>query len=156
MIEIEIPGFGKMVLKHLVCDYNGTLACDGIMLPEIAPLVRKLSKIVKIHIVTADTFGIARKFLSELPCHLTVLPQENQDAGKRAFIEKLGTVNTVAVGNGRNDSLMLKEAALGICLIQGEGANVTTLLNADIVCTSAKDAFELLLNPKRLVATLRK
>ena len=63
---------------------------------------------------------------------------------------------TVCIGNGRNDSLMLKEAALGICLIQAEGANVVSLLNADIACKSAKDALELLLNPKRLIATLRK
>jgi soluble P-type ATPase len=156
MIEIDIPGFGRMTLEHLVCDYNGTLACDGMILPEVIPLVRRLSRIMKIHIVTADTFGIARKFLSELPVRLSILPQVNQDEGKQAFIEKLGVMTTVCVGNGRNDSLMLKEAALGICLIQAEGANVTTLLNADIVCTSAKDALELLLNPKRLVATLRK
>ncbi|GJQ57204.1 MAG: ATPase P [Candidatus Scalindua sp. AMX11] len=156
MIEIEIPGFRKMTLEHLVCDYNGTLARDGIILPEVIPLIRRLSKMMKIHIVTADTFGIARKCLSGLPVRLSILPQVNQEIGKQAFIEKLGVMTTVCVGNGRNDNLMLKEAALGICLIQAEGANITTFLSADIVCTSAKDALELLLNPKRLIATLRK
>lgn len=156
MIEIDIPGFRKMSLGHLVCDYNGTLACDGAILPEVTSLIQRLSKIMKIHIVTADTFGIAKKSLSGLPVFLSILSEENQDESKRAFVEKLGNMTTVCVGNGRNDSLMLKEAALGICLIQTEGAHVTTLLHADIVCTSAKDALELLLNPKRLIATLRK
>ncbi len=156
MIQIDIPGFGTMALEHLVCDYNGTLACDGIIMPGVAPLIRRLARDMKINIVTADTFGVARRFLSNLPVSLSILSQENQDEGKRAFIEKLGTMNTVCIGNGHNDNLMLKEAALGICLIQAEGANITTLLNADIVCTSARDALELLLYPKRLVATLRK
>ncbi|MDR4504720.1 MAG: hypothetical protein MRK01_08015 [Candidatus Scalindua sp.] len=156
MIEIDIPGFRKMALGHLVCDYNGTLACDGTILSEVIPLVRRLSRIMKIHIVTADTFGTARNSVSGLPVCLSILPQENQDECKRAFVEKLGAMTTVCVGNGRNDRLMLKEAALGICLIQAEGACVTTLLCADIVSTSAREALELLLNPKRLIATLRK
>ena len=29
MIDIEIPGFGRLQLAHLVLDYNGTLAIDG-------------------------------------------------------------------------------------------------------------------------------
>mgnify|MGYP003423349294 CR=1 FL=1 len=156
MIEIDIPGFGKMSLRYLVCDYNGTLACDGLILPEIIPLIGRLSRDMKIYIVTADTFGITRKCLSDLPVNLTILSQNGQDTGKLAFIKKLGAEMTVCIGNGRNDSLMLKEAALGICLIQAEGANVVSLLNADIACKSAKDALELLLNPKRLIATLRK
>jgi len=51
--------------------------------------------------------------------------------------------------------LMLRDAALGICLTEAEGACVQTLQAADIVCRSAKDALNLLLNPKRLIATLR-
>lgn len=156
MIEINIPGFGKMGLKHLVCDYNGTLACDGVLLPEVSSLLERLSEDLKIYIVTADTFGIARKYLVDLPIHLTILSQDNQDEGKLAFVRQLGVATTVCIGNGRNDSLMLKEAVLGICLIQAEGANITTLSNADVVCKSVEDALELLLNPKRLVATLRK
>jgi soluble P-type ATPase len=29
MIEIDISGYKTLQLKHLVLDYNGTLACDG-------------------------------------------------------------------------------------------------------------------------------
>ena len=41
---------------------------------------------------------------------------------KEQFGESLGTEKVVAVGNGVNDSLMLKKAALGIIVIGEEGA----------------------------------
>jgi len=156
MLEIDIPGHGKLCLKYIVSDYNGTLACDGKLFPEINPLLRKLSADLEIHVITADTFGIAEKQLSDLPVKLVVLPQENQDHGKLDYIRKLGASSVASLGNGRNDKLMLKESALGICLLQAEGSNVLSLMESDIVCKSAKDALELFLNPKRLIATLRK
>jgi soluble P-type ATPase len=51
---------------------------------------------------------------------------------------------------------MLKEAAIGIAIIQKEGASFQALNNADIVCTSIKDALELVENPIRIKATLRR
>jgi soluble P-type ATPase len=50
---------------------------------------------------------------------------------------------------------MLKNAALGIVVIQKEGATVKSLENADIVCNNIIDALELLKNPLRIIATLR-
>ena len=59
------------------------------------------------------------------------------------------------MGNGRNDQLMLEEAALGIAVILEEGAAAVTLSAADVVCTNIVSALELLDNPLRLIATLR-
>ena len=50
---------------------------------------------------------------------------------------------------------MLKEAAMGIAVVLKEGTAVSTLISADVVCTSIVDALELLMNPMRLTATLR-
>jgi soluble P-type ATPase len=50
---------------------------------------------------------------------------------------------------------MLKEAALGIGVIQAEGAAVEAILAADLVTTSVLDALDLLIHPLRLTATLR-
>lgn len=50
---------------------------------------------------------------------------------------------------------MLRDAALGICIIEAEGGCIKTLQVADIICRSAKEALNLLLSPKRLIATLR-
>jgi soluble P-type ATPase len=33
MQSTQIPGFGELTLEHLVLDYNGTLAVDGLLLP---------------------------------------------------------------------------------------------------------------------------
>jgi soluble P-type ATPase len=84
-----------------------------------------------------------------------VLPAERQDVGKLAYIERLGARKTACIGNGRNDRLMLKEAALGIAVVQGEGAASETLLAADVVCPDILSALALLRDPLRLKATLR-
>ena len=59
------------------------------------------------------------------------------------------------MGNGRNDRLMLKEAALGVAVMLAEGVFTETLTAADVVCRDILDALNLLTNPLRLVATLR-
>jgi soluble P-type ATPase len=74
---------------------------------------------------------------------------------KLLYVKDLGFDRTVCIGNGRNDRMMLKEAALGIAVILNEGACVVTLLSADVVCTSIVSALELLIYPLRLTATLR-
>ncbi|MEW5909583.1 MAG: ATPase P [Thermodesulfobacteriota bacterium] len=155
MIEIGIPGYRKLVLNHLVLDYNGTLACDGILQKGVKELLITLSKKMKIHVITADTFGKVRSGMTGIPCDISIFPAEGQDTGKLEYIRKLDPTHTVCVGNGRNDRLMLKESALGIAVILGEGAAIETLMAADLVCTSITSALDLLLNPLRLTATLR-
>jgi soluble P-type ATPase len=59
------------------------------------------------------------------------------------------------MGNGNNDELILKEAALGIAILGDEGISVTALKQADIMVKNISDALDLLLKPKRLMATLR-
>jgi soluble P-type ATPase len=155
MIKIKIPGYKTLQLKHLVLDHNGTLAVDGILLSGVKERLKTLSADLEIHVLTADTFGKARSQLEGVPCKLSILPSDDQDAGKLAYIKKLGSEHTVCIGNGRNDRLMLKEAALGITVILQEGTAVATLTSADVVCKDILSALELLTNPLRLTATLR-
>lgn len=155
MIETVIPGFGTLRLRHLVSDYNGTLALDGRLLPGVADALRALATRLDIHVVTADTFGLAAGELNGLPVRLTITPVEAQAEAKRSFVEQLGADEVVALGNGRNDRRMLDVAALGIALIQREGGAKETLQAADLVSTDVLDALALLQNPKRLTATLR-
>lgn len=155
MIEIDIPGYRTLTLEDIVFDYNGTLAVDGEVIPGVKEALRSLAERLTIHILTADTFGKVKSQLSDLPCKITILPENEQDIGKRNFVQSLGVGRTVAVGNGRNDRLMLQASALGIAVILGEGASAQTLGMADVVCTSILEALALLDNPLRLVATLR-
>jgi P-type E1-E2 ATPase len=155
MIEITIPGYRKLQLAHLVLDYNGTLACDGQLLPGVAERLNTLSEQVKIHVLTADTFGSVESALSEVAGELSILAPENQDVGKLKYVEQLGPEETVCIGNGRNDRLMLKKAALGIAVLEGEGTAVETMMAADVLAPNILAALDLLLQPLRLVATLR-
>jgi soluble P-type ATPase len=155
MIEIQIPGRGVFKLQHIVLDYNGTLAVDGELLPGVKSTLQALARDMEVHVITADTFGKVRSRLEDVPCTISVLPPENQDKGKLDYVRSLGAQHTVAIGNGRNDRLMLKEAGLGIVVILGEGCAVETLSSADVVCTDILSALELLMNPLRLAATLR-
>ncbi len=156
MLNIDIPGREPLRASYLVADYNGTLARDGKLLPELASLIPQIARALDVHVVTADTFGIAGQELSGLPVELAILPSDQQDERKAEYIRQLGPESCVCIGNGRNDKLMLEQAALGICLIQEEGASVVTAGAADVLCTSVQDALRLLLKPKRLVATLRR
>ena len=155
MLEIDVPGYKQLQLNELVLDYNGTLACDGHPLDGIKQLLNVLSEQLHIHVLTADTFGKVKKELSDVKCRITITPQGDQDIRKLEFIKKLGAEETVCIGNGRNDRLMLKEAALGIAVIQEEGAAVETIMAADVVTPDISAALGLLSNPLRLVATLR-
>jgi soluble P-type ATPase len=155
MIEITVPGCGALKLEHLVLDYNGTLARDGALLPGVREHLNALSEHLHIHIVTADTFGVARSALHEFPCKLTILPPGNQDVAKLTHIGRLGSQATVCIGNGRNDRLMLKEAALGIAVMGGEGTAIEAVMAADILAPDILSALDLLVHPLRLTATLR-
>jgi soluble P-type ATPase len=155
LLEISIPGYGTLQLEHLVLDYNGTLAVDGVLLPGVAEMLCRLSEQLAIHIVTADTFGKAREALSGIPCKLAILPEGNQVAAKLEYLQKLGPERCAAIGNGRNDRLMIEHAALGIAVMQAEGTATETLLAAKVAAPDIRAALGLLLHPLRLSATLR-
>ncbi len=155
MIEVAIPGDGRLRLSYLVMDYNGTLACDGVLLEGVVERLTAVSRDLSIHVVTADTFGKAQAALKGLPCTLRILSQTGQNHSKLAYVTQLGRSETVSIGNGRNDRLMLQAAALGIAVIGPEGAATDAIQAADVVTIGIQAALDLLINPLRLVATLR-
>ncbi|OAI28783.1 MULTISPECIES: HAD family hydrolase [Methylomonas] len=155
MLEIHIPGFADLRIAHIVSDYNGTLALDGRLLPGVADTLAELAAVATIHVITADTFGLARAELAGLPVELTIAPTEAQADTKLALIERLGAESVAAFGNGRNDRKMLKAATLGIALLQKKGLAAETLANANLVAPGILEALDLLRKPKRLIASLR-
>lgn len=155
MITIKVPEYGNLRLKHLVADFNGTIAHDGVLIKSVGKIFTELAKKIEIHVITADTFGSAASQLENLPCKVCLLPKKSQTQGKLDYIKKLGADSTVAVGNGRNDILMLEGAAVGIAVIQREGSASKAIAASDIACTDIESALGLLLNPLRMKATLR-
>jgi len=142
-------------IKHIVLDYNGTLAKDGILKEDAKRLLPLLAQQYTLHVITADTFGSVKKELKDFDLHVKVLQSNDHTLEKEAYIRTLHVKECAAVGNGNNDVRMLQEAAIGICLIGDEGCSTKTLLASDIVCKSLSEALELFLYPKRLIATLR-
>ncbi len=155
-VKITIPYYKTLQLRHVVLDYNGTIAKDGQLKEEVRSLLIALSETYKVHVITSDTFGTVKKQLQTFNVTIKVLASDDHTMEKHAYITTLGSALCVAVGNGNNDAQMLESAVLGIALVGDEGCSTQTLIKSDIVCNAIEDALGLLLNPKRLTATLRK
>jgi soluble P-type ATPase len=156
MMHIAIPGYHDFELEYLVFDYNGTLAIDGIPKPQVLEQLAQLARTFRRSIVTADTYGVVQAQVQIPEVHIQILEKDRQCERKAEFVRQLGAAKTVAIGNGYNDHLMLREAALGMAVIQAEGAAYHTIANADLVFTNILEALECLRHPQRLIASLRR
>jgi P-type E1-E2 ATPase len=153
MLHIPIPGSEPMRMDHLLLDANGTLTLDGQLLAGIKSRVRHLrEELGAVWLVSADTFGTAEDIAVELGADYRKAASDDQ---KLQLLRSLDSDRCVVVGNGRNDAAVLAEARLGIAVIGPEGASAAALNAADVLCATACDALDLLLNPRRLAATLR-
>ncbi len=81
---------------------------------------------------------------------------EQEAEQKGSYIRSLGSHHCAAIGQGANDSIMLAEAILGIAVFSLEGLSGDTMKSARIIMPDIFSAFNLLENPQRIVATLRK
>lgn len=156
MEKILFPDGSELNLQHAVLDYNGTLAVDGAIAPTVKELLIALSQELSVSVITADTFGMARPQLAEVPDLKVVVIKPGAEGEQKAeLVRRLGPENTVCIGNGSNDAAMFALAALSIAVVGREGASMAALREADVVVGNPQDAIGLLLNPKRLLATLR-
>jgi len=156
VIEIVVPGRQANRFEHLVLDLNGTIALDGEVIPGVEERLEVLRDNIAITIVTADTHGNAAVIGQSLEVKIHRINAGSEDVQKSEFVNELGREHTVCIGNGANDISMLKEAALGICVIGHEGASAEAVMSADVVVNDINHALDLLLHPGRLIATLRK
>lgn len=156
MIEMNIPGQGIFQLEYLVCDVNGTLAMDGVLLPGISTAINKIQDRLKVFLITANTHAKQSNINFELGIEAKIIQKGNESQQKRNFITHLGPEKVIAIGQGANDSEMLKEAAIGICVFSEEGTSIDALMSSDIVVKDGITALKLVQNPMRMVATLRR
>lgn len=154
VIELDIPGFGQLRLEHAVFDVNGTLAVDGQPMPEIRSRLQELKLHLHIHLLSALSHGNQVTLEDAFSFPIFHIEPGGEAQKKADYLRRLGAEACVAIGNGRNDVLMLEAAALGIAVIEREGGAVQALQAADVV-VDTRTALDLLLNPRRLLATLR-
>ncbi|HHV77194.1 MAG TPA: HAD family hydrolase [Syntrophothermus lipocalidus] len=155
MMRVTIPGRGELVFNHLFLDMNGTLTLDGQLLPGVKERIEQLKSQLEVVLLTADTFGTGARVAEELGITLQKVSPEKGGKDKARLTASLRPEGVVAIGNGFNDCEMMEQALLSIAVIGPEGCCGSTLQHADIVVNNISDGLDLLLNPLRLVATLR-
>lgn len=156
MIEIQAPGRGTYRLEHLVLDVNGTMAVDGQLIAGVTPRLVELRRLLEVHMLTADTRGRQQAIDTQLGMEAVRIQPKDEVTQKASYVQELGSEAVCAIGNGANDAGMLRIAQLAIAVLGEEGLAVETLNAADVVVSHINTALDLLLNPLRLVATLRK
>lgn len=147
---MEIPGYGEIEAETVVFDLNGTLGSAGKVDDEVKHLLERLADRYTVVILSADTFGTLEEEFKGLPVRV-----ERIKDGSEKLQKAMSYGSYIAVGNGNNDVAMLESAELAFCVIGPEGATIDALLASDIVVTDVKDAIAMLLNEKKLIATLR-
>lgn len=155
MIDIQIPGRGVYHLSHLVLDVNGTITLEGRLIDGVVERVQALRDVVEVHCLTANTRGQQDAIDASLGISAVRIRAGGEAAQKEAFVRELGG-GVCAVGNGAIDAGMLRQAALGIAVVGEEGLATEALQAADLVVPHVNAALDLLLDPLRLVATLRR
>jgi soluble P-type ATPase len=151
---VSIPGWGSVHLKNVVLDLNGTITQSGEFISGVLDSLEALrTEGVHVFVLSGDTRGTLKQTFSSSRGIETVITKTALE--KRSFVESLGAEQTVCVGNGNIDIEMFKVAGLSICTIQAEGATTKAIHEADIVVTHITQALQILLDPEKLIATLR-
>jgi len=156
VLSVSIPGLGDLALEYLLLDINGTLTSAGVLIPGVAQRVASLREKLRVLLVTADTRGTAGQLAETLGVAVERVPGGGEAQAKADLATGLGAAHVAAIGNGANDALMLEAARLGIAVLGDEGLAVSALTRADVFTPSVIDAFDLLIDPVRLVSTLRR
>ena len=151
-LSLSIPGLVELRLEHLLLDVNGTLTNRGELLDGVEARLGRLTDALDVRLVSADTFGTLDTIAARMQASAA---RAATGEDKLRLLDELGRERCAVIGNGSNDALVLEAAALGFAIIGPEGASAAALRSADIVCATATDALDLLLDPKALSATLR-
>jgi soluble P-type ATPase len=154
MIQVTIPGREPLQIEHVVMDVNGTIALDGRLIDGLAGQIAQLQEYVEVHLVTADTYGRQAEIDAALGLEATIVQHGATEKG--AYILSLGADHVAVIGNGLNDVAMFNTAALRIAVLGPEGMAAALLTAADVLVRDISEGLDLLLNPDRLVATLRR
>ncbi len=147
---MEIPNYGELEFTAVIFDLNGTLGTKGKVPENVKELLKRLADRYTVVVLSADTFGTLEEELKDLPVRI-----ERVSSGEEKAKRAKEYSPYAAVGNGNNDVSMLEAAELAFCVIGPEGATTDALLASDIVVKDVKDAITMLLDEKKLIATLR-
>ncbi len=149
-MKVDVPNYGSVEFKTVLFDLNGTLGESGRVSEEVKHLLKRLAEEYTVVVLSADTFGTLEEELRGLPVRI----ERVSSGSEKAEIAK-GYAPYVAIGNGNNDVAMLEGAELAFCVLGSEGATIDALLASDVVVKDVNDAIAMLLDERKLIATLR-
>ena len=157
MKEIIIPKYGKITIKNIIFDINGTIQFKGQISERLVSKFEELKQFYNVYLVSSDTRGNLKDIAKKLDVdYIRINIKDITDAeAKNNELLKLGKDITIAIGNGNNDALMLKNAILGIVILGSEGAATKSIINADVAFPDPIGAINFLLDEKIMIATLR-
>ncbi|MBD3215139.1 MAG: hypothetical protein GF311_21210 [Candidatus Lokiarchaeota archaeon] len=158
MKKLYIPNFGEILIRNILFDVNGTVQFFGNISEDLNERFQKLKEIYNIFLVSADTRGNLEEIANRLQVKfIKITPKDiSESQAKNYQLDKLGKNETIAIGNGNNDSLMLKNSIIGILIIGSEGATIESLLNSDLVFTNPIDVLDFLMDDDAIIGTLRR
>ena len=143
-----------MRIDHVVLDYNGTVAADGMLLEGVGERINRLKEQVCVYVLTADTYGTVTRQCEPLGVTVRTFPREGAAGCKEEIVKGLEG-GVACLGNGFNDIQMFDAARLSIAVLEQEGMCAALLGHASVLVNSIQDGLDLLLKPDRLRATLR-
>lgn len=153
-MKYAVPGVGDIELQTIILDLNGTVTVGGAV-PEGTR--EKLAAVKNLGFQTVFFTGNTRNNADQLAKELGIGWQLASTAEeKRDLALQMHPETCVSIGNGQIDLELTKAVQLSIVTLQAEGVHTETLLAADIVVPTIIDALDLLIDPDRLIATLRK
>ena len=154
MLRFEIPGRDVLEISTLLLDYNGTIARDGQLIPELVDRIKQLQKDLTVLVLTADTYGNVRSQCEPYGIEVRTFPSAGAGRFKAEIAKSFGS-GVCSLGNGFNDADMFDASELSIAILDDEGIWAGLLSHADILVKSPMDGLDLLLKKDRLRATLR-
>jgi len=150
----NIPGQGELELKTIILDLNGTISVAGNVVEGVKERIGQLKTAgFSLVLFTGNTRNDADQLSDDLGIEWKLA---KSDEDKRDLALGLEPDRCVSIGNGLIDLELMKVVKLSIVTLQAEGVHVQTLLNSDVVVSSINDALDLLIDPQRLIATLRR
>ncbi len=149
-IKVDVPNLRRITMETAVFDLNGTLGTEGHVEKDVRELLNELSKKLRVMVLSADTFGTLE---GEFKGTSVEIRRVNSGAEKAEVAALYSPY--VAIGNGNNDVEMFKRAELSVCVLGKEGVSTKALLSSDVVVKDVRDAIEMLLDERKLIATLR-
>lgn len=100
MISVSIPGWGDLDIEYMVIDYNGTVAVDGKPKDGVKELLEKISRYIKLFIITSDTYGNIDNEGTTVGFRIIKVGKEGSGREKARIIRELGPEKVVAIETG--------------------------------------------------------